>query len=288
MKTVIVDRREVALEIRKSGIVVDGQHIPFRLVDLLVLCGDISLSTKTLIALSRERIPLIAVSKNNRDFSLTLPMEAKNSELRMRQYDTASRRRIEYARYYLERKIKTHVEHLASTGTALDFAIWKSKIDNAETVPELLGVEGSFSRLYFNHFFKLLPSHLHKGKRSKRPPLDPVNAILSYLYTFGYHLIASRLVMYGFDASIGYLHESFRSHFALASDMMECFRADTNKKTVELFDDGLLTADDFSKKGAVYLRSESRKRFWKEIKPFIDELTHDVDDEIALLRMAIS
>lgn len=288
MKTVIVDKNKIEIGIKNSGITIDDQHIPFRLIDMLVLCGDMEIGTKTLITLSKERIPVLIISRNSKNFSLTLPLEAKNSDLKIQQYTSATKNRLEFAKYFLEEKVKNHSKHLKSMGITTDTTNWLQKINNSENISELLGVEGSFSRIYFKHYFSTLPKVLHKGKRSKNPPLDPVNAILSYLYTYFYNLITARLYIYGFDASISYLHEPFRSHNGLSSDILEIFRSEINKKVAQWFLDETLTSDDFTKKNGIFLRYESRKRLWKEIKEFGNSLMPKIDEEIALLRSAIS
>jgi CRISPR-associated protein Cas1 len=151
-----------------------------------------------------------------------------------------------------------------------------------------MGVEGSFSKFYFEHYFKLFPVHLHKKKRSKRPALDPVNAMLSYSYTMVYNLLTTKLYMAGFDPSISYLHTPFRSHYALSSDFMELFRDRVNAKVFEWFADGLLSTDDFSKKSGVWLKYESRKKLWKEMKGLLQSISIEADKEIALFRASIA
>ncbi|BBG66772.1 CRISPR-associated protein Cas1 [Hydrogenimonas sp.] len=288
MKTVIVDRSDIVITAKKSGIVVETQQIPYRLIDLLVLCGEMEIGTKTLLALAKEGVSLLTVSKNNRTFSLTLPLAPKNGELKMLQYRSVTKNRLNFAKYFLEEKIKTHAKHLEKLGFEIDLRDWMQKIREAETVSQMLGIEGSFSNIYFSRYFSVLPKALHKSRRSKRPPLDPVNAILSYLYTYFYHLITVRLHMNGFDPAISYLHEPFRSHNGLSSDILEVFRAKINEKTAEWFLEKYLKAEDFSKRDGVYLRFESRKRLWREIKTFGEDLLPSINDEIALLRSAIT
>lgn len=287
MKTVIIDKPDISLSLKNSGIEVVSQHIPFRLIDMLVLSQDISLNTKTLLHLSKENIPVLIVAKNNRDFTLALPLEAKNSELKMQQY-ASLQNRLGFAKYFLGEKFTTHHRHLIRMGVTDSLDVWRKKLDSAQSLPELLGIEGSYATLYFQRYFQQLPKVLHKGKRSKRPPLDPVNAVLSYLYTYVYHLITARLHQSGLDPAISYLHEPFRSHNGLSSDFLELFRAQINETVAQWFLDETLTTDDFSSKNGVFLKYESRKNLWPMIKDLSSDLTSKTDSEIALLRSAIS
>jgi CRISPR-associated protein Cas1 len=228
------------------------------------------------------------MNRTNSHFCLTLPLEAKNAELKMAQYASVATNRLGFAKYFLGEKIRSHAAHLGAMGISVESETWTEKVREAQTVGELLGIEGGFSRLYFRHFFSFFPKHLHKGRRSKRPPEDPVNAVLSYLYSWFYHLLTARLYLFGFDASLSYLHEPFRSHNGLSSDLLELFRADINRLVLRWFTDAVLAEEDFSRKNGVWIRYESRKKLWAELKAFSTELTPRIDDEIALLRTAIS
>jgi CRISPR-associated protein Cas1 len=138
----------------------------------------------------------------------------------------------------------------------LDVSKVLDNIESAKSIQQLLGLEGSFSKRYFTQYFKLFPKRLHHGKRSKQPPLDPVNAMLSFFYMVVYNLITVRLLSFGFEPSIGFMHQPFRSHNALASDFMELFRADINAFVFRLFDEKKVTSSDFTKKNGVYYQKQ--------------------------------
>lgn len=287
MKLVVVDKRDVSLEIKTSKLHVDGQGVPLRLMEMLVLRDDVSLTAKLMLKLSKEGISVLMISKNNEDMALTLPQFSKNSELKLEQY-AALDQRLGMAKYFVGEKIKRHSKHLESVGVTVNEQEWKERIDKVDSVERLLGIEGNFSKYYFKHYFALFSPSLHKGKRSKRPALDPVNAILSYCYSVIYNLLTTKLYMSGFEPSISYLHTPFRSHYALSSDFMELFRASINEKVVEWFKDGLLLAEDFKMRNGVYLTYESRKKLWPEIKKLMQHISMETDKEISLIRSAIS
>jgi CRISPR-associated protein Cas1 len=108
--------------------------------------------------------------------------------------------------------------------------------------------------------------------------------MMSFVYMMSYHLITVRLLSYGFEPSIGFLHKPFRTHNALSSDLIELFRADINEFVFGLFDTKLLKSSDFSKKNGVYLKYTSRKKIWSEYKSFIELLEPSIDKEIANIR----
>ena len=287
MKIVIVDKSEVKLEVKTSQLYIDVRAVPLRLMEMLVLGHDVKLSSKLVLKLAKEGIAIMYISKNNEDIALTLPQFSKNSEVKMAQY-AALNQRLGMAKYFVDEKITRHIKHLNSVGIRVDESLWKEKVQQADSVEKLLGVEGIFSKIYFQHYFALFPAVLHKGKRSKRPAQDPVNAMLSYGYSIIYNLLTTKLYMAGFEPSISYLHTPYRSHYALSSDFMELFRADINEKVLEWFNDGLLLIEDFKMKNGVYLTYESRKKIWPQVKALMHYISLESDKEISLIRTAIA
>lgn len=96
------------------------------------------------------------------------------------------------------------------------------------------------------------------------------------------------MISYGFEPAIGYLHTAFRTHNALASDFMELFRAHINQSVIAIFKNEILTIDDFSKKGGVYLKFDGRKKVWKEFAALVNVLKPKLDEEIAKIRSMIN
>lgn len=288
MKLVIIDRAAVKLEVKREQLFIDAQGVPLRLIEMLVLKDDVEVNIKDILKLSKEGIATMYLAKNNKDMALTLPLFSKNSELKVLQYEALTKQRLVLAKYFLEEKTTRHSVHLKSLSVQIDGQAWKDKITQAKSVEILLGIEGSFSRLYFEQYFKLFEPAVHKAKRSRQPALDPVNAMLNYCYTMTYNILTAKLYMAGFDPSISYLHTPFRSHYALSSDMMELFRAKLNAQVLAWFHDKALGMEDFSIKQGVWLRYESRKRLWKDLKILLQDISKEADKEIALLRVAIS
>jgi CRISPR-associated protein Cas1 len=108
--------------------------------------------------------------------------------------------------------------------------------------------------------------------------------MMSFFYMLVYNLITIRLLSFGFEPSIGFLHQPFRSHNALSSDFMELFRADINAFVFRIFDEKIIENSDFTKKNGVYLRYEGRKKIWGEFKMFTQMLEPKIDSEIANIR----
>jgi CRISP-associated protein Cas1 len=129
----------------------------------------------------------------------------------------------------------------------------------------LRGIEGEAGRLYWAAFPALLaggdPQMRFPG-RSRRPPLDPLNALLSFLYTLLVHDIRSALDSQGLDPQVGYLHRDRPGRPSLALDMMEEFRAVlADRLALTLINRGQLRAQDFRRldSGAVAMEDAARR-----------------------------
>lgn len=102
------------------------------------------------------------------------------------------------------------------------------KIENTTTFDELIGYEGECANIYFGELSNLITSQRNDfifTKRSKRPPLDPANAILSFLYAILANDVRSALETVGLDPQVGFLHKIRPGRASLALDIMEEFRA---------------------------------------------------------------
>lgn len=287
MKIAVIDKKDINLSCENSAIKIEQQSIPFKYIDLLVLNHRATIKTKDILKLTKENISILIVSSNNDNLSLVTSANTKNAQIKLAQYSSLSNR-LEFAKYFISQKIKRHKEQLHIHQIVLDQTKEQEQIKNARNIDEIMGAEGSFAKKYFKEYFKLFPASMHKGKRSKHPPLDPVNAIMSYWYTLYYHIITVKLISYGFEPAIGYLHAPFRCHNALSSDILELFRADINEAVIHLFKNKIVTIEDFSKKGGIYLKYSGRKKIWSYFISLADALKAKLDSEIANLRSMIN
>ena len=283
MNVLYIDKPDLTLGYDNKTLRIDDKKIPLRLVDTLVLASDVTLSSRSLLKIVSEGVSIVLYNSHSNANAIVMGGNAKNSELKKAQYEALSER-LHYAKYFLTQKITRHHAHLYAHECVVEIKELLEHISQAQSIETLLGLEGSFSRLYFNHYFELIPRKFHSGKRTKQPPLDPANALLSYLYSMLYALLSSKLLAYGFEPGIGYLHTPFRSHNALASDMIELFRHDINEAVVILFGDEMLEMNDFYKKEGVYLNTEGKKKLYTPIKELWEGLEPKIAHEIATLR----
>ncbi len=194
-------------------------------------------------------------------------------------------------RHILMRAARDHGEKSPARAFELtqvaDFlAVRIALVARATNLDTLRGIEGDSAAGYFTVFSHLLTNHdpaITISGRSRRPPLDPVNALLSFLYALLMHDCRSALESCGLDSQCGFLHRDRPGRPSLALDLMEEFRAFLADRTaLSLFNRQQITAKDFDLKenGAVLLKDDSRKKVltaWQERKQ--DEITHPFLDE---------
>ncbi|MDR2175739.1 MAG: type I-C CRISPR-associated endonuclease Cas1c [Synergistaceae bacterium] len=164
-------------------------------------------------------------------------------------------------------------------GTAQD-------IEKTSSLDVLRGKEGDAARCYFDVFNQLIlaqKEHFRFTDRNRRPPVDKINALLSFVYSLLAHDAASALEGVGLDPAVGYLHRERPGRPSLALDLMEEFRSwFADRLVLSLINLRKIRPEDFtqSESGAVTMGDATRKTViaaWQERKQ--DELTHPYTGE---------
>lgn len=186
--------------------------------------------------------------------------------------------KIANSRHVLLRTARDHGEKDQVRGaTLLDTADQLARrirhANTAKDLDTLRGIEGDAATHYFAAFPALLTNTaLTFDSRNRRPPMDPINALLSFLYSLLSHDCRSALESCGLDAQCGFLHRDRPGRPSLALDLMEEFRAIfADRAALTLINRQQLQAKHFETKenGAVYLREDARKivlSHWQERK----------------------
>lgn len=149
----------------------------------------------------------------------------------------------------------------------------------------LMGIEGNCAKAYFDIFDRLIlhqKEDFYLNSRTKRPPLDPVNAVLSFLYTIMTSAYTSALESVGLDSCYGFYHSLRSGRSSLACDMVEETRCIIERITLTLINLKIINNKDFEtqESGTVMLSKEGKRKvltFWQEkkrgtiIHPYLNE-----------------
>ena len=151
------------------------------------------------------------------------------------------------------------------------------EVPRTTRIGSLLGIEGNGSAAYFGVFGKLVRSPMTFNRRRRRPPTDPVNAMLSLGYTLLLHQVSAAIQIVGFDPYAGFLHQPRYGRPALALDLMEEFRPIIADSVVlNIINHHILTEQDFKEElGVVHLKPDARKKFYAKFEERLqEELQH--------------
>ena len=265
-----------------------------RLVEIshLVVFGAVQVSTQVVQELCRREIPISYLSTGGWFYGITTSVMHKNVELRRRQYAAAMSpsfclglaARLVQAKILNCRTILRR-NHTAAPQTLLqDLKRDHAHAAQARSLEELLGIEGTAARRYFSEFRGMLKtggvsSDFDFDGRNRRPPKDPVNALLSLAYAMLAREWTVTLHAVGLDPYLGFYHQLHCGRPALALDVMEEFRpliADSAVLTV--INNGEVRPEDFIRRmGSVALTPEGRRRFIETYERRMgQEITHPV------------
>ena len=163
----------------------------------------------------------------------------------------------------LNRRRKTDV----ATKAIADLAQLIQQAAAADSVEALMGYEGQGANLYFQAFATLLKGTFEFERRTRRPPTDPVNSLLSLGYTLLSQNIHSMVAVAGLHTHFGNLHTPRDHHPALVSDLVKEFRALVVDSLIAYpVNSNIFKPDDFTppdERGGVYLHPDGLKRFLK-------------------------
>jgi CRISPR-associated protein Cas1 len=283
------------------------ERIPLLNIDEVVVLGEVTLTASAMHLLLERNIEITFLGYYGQFKGRLSPPFSKNAILRVAQYRAHQDmvKRCELARRFvigklsnqrlrLQRLNRTHrdeevsqvIKQMAEVIQGLEdltvrepqrmrpLASGDNRVEGS-ALETILGLEGTGSAAYFRCFGKQLSDARQWpfAGRVKRPPTDPVNALLSFGYALLTSKVASALQLVGFDHFIGYLHSSVYGRPALALDLMEEFRpVIVDSVVLTLLNKRMLTQNDFvNELGAYRLKDDRRKVFFTALEERLSE-----------------
>jgi CRISP-associated protein Cas1 len=263
-----------------------------RAIDVSQVCvvGNVQVSTQALRALFAQEVPICFFTYGGWFSGIAEGLPGKHVELRRRQVIEAGRGGLAVARRFVAGKIanqRTLLRRNARhdvTRTLVQLRELQRAAEDCRTIASLLGIEGTAARLYFDRFPSMLRDEtaLPDGPfsfegRNKRPPTDPINALLSFLYSLLIKDLTVNALAVAFDPYLGFLHRPRFGRPALALDLAEEFRAlVADSSVLTLVNNGEVSRSDFVvRAGGVQLTADGRRAVISAYERRLDvELTH--------------
>ncbi|MEA5536869.1 type I-D CRISPR-associated endonuclease Cas1d [Crocosphaera sp. XPORK-15E] len=252
--------------------------VPLLKVDGVVVLGRATVSPAVITEMLSRHIPLTFLTATGRYLGRLEPEVTKNIFVRKAQWQAAgeSPKAIHLVQAFVRGKLKNYrnslmrrqrnFEHLDLTKSITTIEHTISPIEQTSTINSLRGLEGAGSAAYFGCLNQLITNkNFQFTHRNRRPPTDPVNALLSLGYALLRHDIQSAVNIVGFDPYLGYLHVERYGRPSLALDLMEEFRPlVVDSVVLNAINHELLKPDDFTQEAisnAVSLNKDGLKTF---------------------------
>ncbi|MCL1474274.1 CRISPR-associated endonuclease Cas1 [Argonema antarcticum] len=265
--------------------------VPANRVSHIVLFGCCNLSHGAVSCALRRRIPVMYLSQKGRYFGRLQTDGHAKVEYLARQVECSlnpefTRRQAEaivWAKLHNSRALLLKLNRRRPSKIALQslesIAELMEKLPDAESMDALRGYEGKAATLYFQALGSLFTGTFAFEKRTKRPPTDPINSLMSLGYTLLSQNVCSFIELIGLHTHFGNLHVPRDNHPALVSDLMEEFRAQLVDSLVSyLVNSKIFTSEDFTlpdERGGVFLQPHALKKFLKHWEEKLQsELTH--------------
>ncbi len=257
--------------------------------------GNIQVTTQAVQTLCEAGVPVCYFSQGGWFYGITTGLNAKNVFLRRAQFRLAEQEwfAARLARRLVAGKIRNQRTLLQRNHVEPDARVLRELKEMAERgerardLGELLGIEGHAARLYFGEFAGMIKADGDQGapeelrfdfaSRNRRPPRDPVNALLSLAYSVLAKDLTIACYAVGFDPYMGFYHQPRFGRPALALDLMEPFRPlVADSAVLSAINTRMVTGKDFVKAGpAVSLTAEGRKGFFRAYELRMDAMvTH--------------
>ena len=275
------------------------RDIPLIHLGQVVISGNVNLTTPAMQTLLHEGIPVVFLSAYGRYHGALTPQVSRNSLLRSAQHRVANnpgqclslskafvqgklanmRTMLQRRKWQATDKTDAVLEPLLTNIKAMQ--AMEKRVSTATELPELLGIEGNASAAYFGSFGFMLKSELGFDfqRRSRRPPADATNALLSFAYSLLTADIISAIQTVGLDPYIGFFHQLKYGKPCLALDLMEEFRSIiADSVVITLINNRRIKPEDFTQShGGWYLKAHRRKVFYAAYETRKNEtITHPV------------
>ena len=277
--TVILDRKELVVRMESKSIRVerpDGppERLPLGMVDKFIVVGNPMVSCDVWRALAQENIPAVLIPSRGGGLPAYLGSGLSATvKIRVAQHQAVNDKKclLKIGRWLLHMKMKGQEAVLRKFGNgAPDLNVFCVKIRECQTAIKeandrnsLMGYEGAAASEYFSAFAEILPKKWKFSGRNRRPPRDPVNALLSLSYVLAGGEVRRVIHQKGLDPAVGLLHSIQPGRESLVLDIMEPIRPEVDWFVFEVLELLNLTHFTTNEQDGCLLNKRGRSIFFK-------------------------
>ncbi|MGG6294955.1 CRISPR-associated endonuclease Cas1 [Leptolyngbya sp. AN02str] len=290
MRSLYISQSGCALSLKQEQVLIkQGQDLldqaQLPMLEQILIFGQSQVTTQLVRACLYRNIPIVYLSRMGRCYGRLLPIERGYRSLARQQQALSTGDRLSVAKAIVRAKVKNgrvllqrqyrRVESATLKDVIEQLSSLVGQIEQADAIERLMGFEGAAAACYFRVFGECLTSESFSFQtRSRQPPLDPVNAMLSFGYQVLWNHLLSLIELQGLDPYEACLHQGSERHAALASDLVEEFRAPlVDSLVLYLVNSSIVSVDtDFDyPAGACYLNEEGRRKFLRAFLQRMEE-----------------
>ena len=274
--------------IKKKDCILATAQVP--LLEQILVFGNSQITTQAIKACLKQNIPIAYLSQSGYCYGKTYSTARDSRHLHRLQQQLAPADALIASQHIIKAKLLNsrtilQRQHRRLNREEIKIGISKigdliNKLPEANSIEKLLGFEGIGARYYFSALGKCITNpDFTFTTRSRRPPADPVNAMLSFGYQVLWNHLLSIIELQGLDPYYGCLHQPSDKHPALTSDLIEEFRAPiVDALVLKMINQNAINAEsDFIwRDGGCYLNSSGTKKY---IKAFLARMETAIDSE---------
>ncbi|MBT9314667.1 type I-D CRISPR-associated endonuclease Cas1d [Leptothoe spongobia] len=256
------------------------QSIPAQTVEQVVLMGNPQVTGDALMYALELGMPVHYLSSFGKYLGAALPGHSRNGQLRLAQYGMYrdTEQRLILVKAMITAKIHNQYGVLYRHGQKDNpLKQRKGMVAQQQTLDKVRGIEGLAAREYFACWSTMLAKSWRFTGRNRRPPTDPVNALLSFAYALLRSQVTAAVHITGLDPYIGYLHEVHHGQPSMVLDLMEEFRPlVADNLVLAAINNRAIQPKDFTESlGAYRLSDNARKAFLQAFdRKMNDEFKH--------------
>ena len=285
METLFIDRKGARLSVDAGRLIIRladearPTSLPLKQIALVAVSAQVEFSSSLLLALGREGITMICLNpRKSQEWVFCNGFRHGAAGRRLAQFEIQQNGavRLDLARLVVKAKLLAHYRALCrhqARRKDCRYALVKAKkqlrecwkaVSVTQSIESLRGHEGAAAAAYFSALSSVITGGFEFTGRRRRPPPDPVNALMSLSYTLVHGEALRALISSGLDPVFGYLHEVSYGRDSLACDFVEPLRAEIDTWLLDLLRDGGLRKTHFQElpSGACMLSKEGRKLYF--------------------------
>ena len=267
MQTLYIDRHDTELKIDRDRLLVKHEllkkpiSIGLGYLSSIVISARVQLTSQLLLACARKNVAVLMLdARHPEHYSQYIPSQSGILQRKIKQFEIYQDpvRRLYYAKQCVSHQALHQLKLLHTWQRQQYLSIPQSDvlisrlkrdaslIQHSDSFDVLRGIEGALAKLVFQAMAAIAPTWCQFDGRNRRPPLDPINVLLSLSYTLLHAECSKALHAHAFDSMLGFYHEPVHGRDSLACDLAECLRPKLQDWVMQLILKQQLSADHFS------------------------------------------